>query len=518
MFNPIDPKNAPAAPFDLLDRAAIGYLCLPLIIFLAGWFEWWAALPLIACTTYALRSLIAKWPIGAPQFPVTALQLAVAGIVGCAWTVFGGIDHLVFTNSDWHIRDAVLHDLVVSGWPVGYGLLDGQESLLRAPVAYFLPAAIVGKAAGLPAAHLAMLAWTATGATLFLLQVVSLTRSRLAVAISVAAIVVLFSGLDIVGSLLNDGPRFRSDWNITTHLEWWAGSYQYSSMTTQLFWVPNHALGGWLLIGLLYRHDRSRQLDSTLPILFVAAALWSPLTAIGLVPFILWKVGAGLTRVYALRLLHPSVWVPALIVGLVVAAYLALDPGRIPKGLALVKGAAGETSLNLLRQAQFFLLEAGFLGIAILSIRRSSDVLLALVILAVLPFAYLGAGNDLVMRASIPSLAVLTIATCLTLVEENAAKRNLRKKAILSALLAVGAMTPIAEFARAVLLPTWPVNLRATLIGASCAGYPPHYVARLGGQAIGRLLRRPNQLSLGPMDREACYNPAIELMWRGHPL
>jgi hypothetical protein len=181
------------------------------------------------------------------------LQLGIAVVIGCAWTVFGGTDHLVFANADWHVRDAVLHDLVTSHWPVGYGLLDGMESVLRAPVAYYLPAALIGKLAGLSAAHMALSVWTAVGATLFLLQVLSLTRSRLGVAVLVAAVVVLFSGLDIIGNLLDDGPRFRSDWNVTTHLEWWAGTYQYSSMTTQLFWVPNHALPGWLMIGLLYR-------------------------------------------------------------------------------------------------------------------------------------------------------------------------------------------------------------------------------------------------------------------------
>jgi len=517
MLNPIDPKSAPATRFDALDQMAIGYLCLPLLIFLAGWFEWWAAVPLLACTAYALRPLIAL-PSGARYLPLTALQLSVAVCVGCLWSYLGGTDHLVFTNADWHVRDAVLHDLVDSRWPVGYGLLNGQESVLRAPLAYFLPAALVGKAFGLGAAHLAMLLWTAFGATLFLLQVLSLTRSRLAVALTVAAVVVFFSGFDIIGSLLNDGPRFRQVWNITTHLEWWAGTYQYSSMTTQLFWVPNHALGGWLLIGLLYRSDRSTRLDAVLPIVFISAALWSPLTAIGLVPFILWKLGTGLTRERIRQLLNLRVWAPACIVGVAVAAYLALDPGRIPKGLALVKDAAGGTTMNLLRQAQFFLLEAGFIGFAILSIRRSSDVVLALIVLAVLPFVYLGGGNDFVMRASIPSLAVLSIASCLALVEDSVASSSRRNKGILIGLLTIGAVTPVAEIARAIILPTWPINLQATLVGVSCASYPPHYIARLGDETIDHLLRRPDQISLGPLDREACYNPAIGLMWRGNPL
>ncbi len=518
MFSPIAPQTAPAGSFELLDRAAIGYVCLPLVIFLAGWFEWWAALPLIACTAYALRSLIAKWPRGPSRLPITPLQLAVAVIVGGAWTVLGGTDHLVFANADWHIRDAVLHDLVVSPWPVGYGLVDGQESLLRAPVAYYLPAAIVGKAAGLAAAHVSMLVWTAIGAILFLLQVLSLTRSRWSVAVTVAAVVVFFSGFDIIGSLLNDGPHFRSDWNITTHLEWWAGSYQYSSMTTQLFWVPNHALGGWLLIGLLYRDDRSTRLDSILPMLFVASALWSPLTAIGLIPFVAWKWVSSMRAERSWRLLHPQVWLPALVVGVALVTFLALDPGRIPKGFALAKDSPGGAVMSLLRQAQFFLLEAGILGIAILAIRRRSEVVVALVVLAVLPFAYLGGGNDLVMRASIPSLAVLTIAAGLALVADATEPHATRKKIILAGLLAVGAVTPIEELARAVILPVWPINTRATLIGASCGAYAPHYVARLSSAAIAPLLRPPNQLSLGPLDRAACFNPAIELMWRGHPL
>jgi hypothetical protein len=518
MFSRFEPNSEQITAPDPLDRTVICYLTLPLVIFLVGWFEWWAALPLAACTAYALRSLFARRPVGALRPPVSSLQLVIAVVIGCSWSVFGGTDHLVFANADWHIRDAVLHDLVICHWPVGYGLLDGMETVLRAPVAYYLPAALVGKVAGLSAAHVALSVWTAIGATLFLLQVLSLTRSRLGVAVVVAAVVVLFSGLDIIGNLLNDGPRFRSDWNITTHLEWWAGTYQYSSMTTQLFWVPNHALAGWLMIGLLYRDQGALGNDTMLPILVVAAALWSPLTVIGLLPFVIWKVGADMFRQVSLRLLHPSVWAPALIVGLPVAAYLALDPTHIPKGMALANDSAADATMAILRQAQFFLLEAGLIGFAILLMHRSAEVALALLILAVLPFAYLGPGNDLVMRASIPSLAVLTIGASLALIGKCADDRGLRKKVFLGGLLAVGAVTPVAEFARAAMLPAWPINLRANLIGANCGSFTPHYVARLGGEAITHLLRAPKRFALGHQRREDCYNPALDLMWRSSPL
>jgi hypothetical protein len=493
---------------------AIAYLALPLFIFLIGWLESWAAVALVACSAYSLRSLVAARARAAPRFLVTPLQMSVAVTVACAWSILGGADHVFFANADWHVRDAVLHDLVTSPWPVGYGTVDGLESLLRAPVAYYLPAAVAGKLAGLSAAHVAMGLWTALGATLFLLQVLSLTPPRLGVALAVSAIIVFFSGLDIVGSLLNDGPHFRSDWNITTHLEWWAGKYQYSSMTTQLFWVPNHALGGWLMIGLLYRNANNSAFDTALPICIVALALWSPLTAVGILPFVFWRLCRAAVDGRLWSLLRPHAWVPACIVGIFIAGYLVLDAGRVPKGLS-VAGRAGDVVLDLLQHAQFFLLEAGFLGAAILWIRRLPEVSIALLVLAILPIVYLGGGNDFVMRASIPSLAVLAIGACLVLFDAAAADRPLRKTLVLGVLLAVGAMTPIAEFARAVILPAWPINMQATLTGANCGTYSPTYVARLSGQVVNRFLREPHRQALGPQGPSACDNPAIDLMWQG---
>jgi len=505
--------SAPAflSSLDPLDRIAIAYLTLPLLIFLMGWFEVWAAVPLLACAAYALAPLAGRAP-GGTAMPITRLQLAVAIGVGCAWTVCGGTGHFVFANADWHLRDAVLHDLVIGQWPVGYGMLDGRESLLRAPIGYYLPAALIGKWAGLLAAHFAMAIWTALGATLFLLQVLSQTPSRLGIALGAAAVIVLFSGFDVIGNLLH-APRFITHWDITRHLEWWAGRYQYSSMTTQLFWVPNHALGGWLTMGLLCRARRGTPLEPLWPIILVAVALWSPLAALGTVPFVLWEVGDMMASDRSLHLSAPRVWAPALLVGLVVAAYLTLDSGRIPRGLTFGKSGTGIAgiALDLGRVAQFFLLEVGFIGIAILAIRRSRRVVLALGVLALLPLFSFGAANDLVMRASIPSLAVLAMGACLALCVAASSAAARAKKAVLVGLLAIGAVTPVQEFARAAVLPSWPINLDATLIGAACGGYPPHYVARLQGRAVEHLLRRPRVLPVSA-DPAACANPAFDLM------
>ncbi len=508
------PRSAPSVPtLPLLDRLAVAYLVLPLTLFLVGWLQLWAALPLLACVLYGARLLLAPRARGPDAHPVSRLHLTAAIVGGCAWTYLGGTAHFVFANADWFVRDAVLHDLVASPWPVGYGALDGFASLLRAPLAYYLPAALVGKLGGLMAAHYALAAWTAAGVSLFLMLVLSLVPSRTGPALVILGVVILFSGLDFVGNLINTGPRFLLYWHLEKHLEWWAGTYQYSSMTTQLFWVPNHALGGWLAIGLLCRERSGVALEATLPLVVVAATLWSPLTALGLLPFVIWRGVAALYRERSLALLHPLIWGPALLVGIVVAAYLTLDTGAIPKGITL-DGAHEEVISGLLRQTQFFLLEAGFIGMAVWSLRRSGQVALALAILAVLPLIHFGPYNDLVMRASIPSLTVLAIAAGLALLAGGDDPEAWKKKAILSGVLLLGALTPVSELARALRLPVWPVNTAASVVGVNCGGYPAHYIARLHGGFVVRLLRQPYLLALEPIVRSRCVNPAVMLMFK----
>lgn len=511
---------AEAPALGVLDGVAVAYLALPLGIFLIGWLELWVALPLLVALMYALRPLSAashEWRL---QRRLVGWQVALAIAVGCAWTSFGGTGHWVFANADWHIRDAVLHDLVAGAWPVGYGAKDGVPTLLRAPLGYYLPAALVGKAAGLAAAHVALAIWTAVGATIFLMQVLSLMPVRVGAALASVAVIVSFSGLDVVGTVLRV-PAAIEHWDVTKHLEWWAARYQYSSMTTQLFWVPNHALGAWLGIGLLCRQRGADAADALLPMTVVAVALWSPLAALGLVPFVLLRVWTVSIGERSSRLFHPRVWAPALAVGLVVAAYLTLDAGRIPKGWTLGHEGFGPAAIaqDLWRQAEFFLLEAGLLGLAILSIRRSAAVVLALCVLAVLPVVSFGGANDFVMRVSIPSLTVLAIGACLALFAgaATAAPGKLRlKQAVLVGLLLMGAVTPFQEFARAASLAAWPANLDATLIDAACGTFPAHYVARLRGQPIAALLRSPHALPVHAQapDQAAsgdCENPALRL-------
>src|SRR5476651_2025308 len=87
--------SARALPLPVLDRLVIAYLTLPLAIFLIGWLQLWAAVPLLACLAYSLRALLMPAAAGTQVVPVTRLHLLVAIAVGLAWTYLGGTAHFV---------------------------------------------------------------------------------------------------------------------------------------------------------------------------------------------------------------------------------------------------------------------------------------------------------------------------------------------------------------------------------------------------------------------------------------
>lgn len=483
----MNPPAAAAAPrqdrpLDILSAAALIYLALPVLIFLGAWFKLPVALVLAGTAAFGLRQALAGADLGRRD-GLPALPVALAAVAAAlAWSTFGGAGHFLFANSDWITRDAVLRDLTLSAWPPRYGSAGHADVILRAPIGYFLPAAALGAWLGVAAAHTILWLWTAAGVALFLLLLPLPERaSRLALAL---AVVVLFSGMDIVGWLaFEPRPPQAGD-----HLEWWARWFQYSSHTTQLFWVPNHALPGWIAAALFHRHWRAPEFPRFAPMLVAAIALWSPFAAIGMVPF--YALLAG-------RLLGTGDWkeirlgalLPALLILAVCALYFSLDIAAVPARMAM--RSPQQLAAFLSFYLPFIILECGLAILALYLLGADRRLLTAsFVALLILPLFQMGPGNDLVMRASIPALAMLCL---LALIELQRGELWARPAAasLLVAVLAIGAITPLEEFYRSLAAPRWAPDLRADLITASDGRPPLHYIARLNQPALAWLLKAP---------------------------
>ncbi len=478
-------SQGPWQGFDWLDRVAIAYLGLPVLIFLCGWLQWWAGLPLALLLLAGSRAL---WPgpdSGTDRSPISLAVGLLVVVVAVSWSALGGAGHLFFANFDWTTRDSVLRDLVLGAWPVGYGQVDGAPLLLRAPIGFYLPAVVLGKVFGLPAADPALLAWTAIGVALFLALAASRVASLRAATV-VVLVLVFFSGMDLVGTVLRGGLELAGNLRITDHLEWWAERFQYSSKTTQLFWVPNHALAGWIATALLVRHADRPEFARILPLLVALVPIWSPLTAVGFLPL----AGAWwlqqLVREWSLRLVDPVAVCAAVAIALVTGAYLVMGATTIPSGVTVQAGESMWTYLP--HYLQFVLLEGGILWLLLLALRVDILLLVAGLVLWILPFAAFGPGNDLAMRGSIPALVVLALAAASAVANP---ARALQRRVFwpIVVVLMLGVPTAVTEMARAVLEPVWKPDQSHSLVPNPEQGYPPHYATRLTGSPMQRLLR-----------------------------
>jgi hypothetical protein len=483
--------NKRSDPFsiDLVDRLSAAYVALPVLIFFATWFRPLIGAALILLVLFGLMPLFAA-SANKRCFGLSSAGLAVAIIVALGWTSLGGAGHFVYANSDWVVRDAVLRDLAVSSWPPGYGVLNGSDLILRCPVAYYLPAALLAKIIGPAYADFLLFVWTAIGVMLFFMMALSRLQKVWQLLLA-ATIIVFFSGMDILG-IMALGHSMPSP---AIHLEWWAQLFQYSSNTTLLFWVPNHALSGWIIAALFFKHWRNPQFLKFGPSVLALTALWSPLVTIGFAPF------AGFLAWHHLR--HgtwrdgwaPLSWLSAVGIFVTIAIYITMDGAGIRSGwtisLAMTSG-----EMMLLHHVFFILFEFGIITILLWRIRRDVLLIVAGVTLALLPLYTFGPGNDLAMRASIPALTILCLVAVDALCEIDLHDWS-TKDFLLVLCLLIGAVTPIHEIARALLFARWKPELGKSLVEVEKT-LPAHYVGRLNMPLLEESMRQPSSVPAFP--------------------
>lgn len=473
-----------ATGIDVLERVTCAYLFLPVLLFLPFFVDG-------AAVTLSLLALFGAWSTLRRRARTVAADISVPLVIALAllalsWVAMAGTGHLMYANADWVVRDAVLHDLSSDSWPPSYTDASGAPAFMRAPLGYYLPAALVGKFAGFAAANIALYLWTAFGWFLFALCACRLF-AKPTQRIACVLLLVGFGGMDLIGF----ATAYKALPALGDHIEWWMPYMQYSSNSTLLFWVPNHALPAWLCTALILRRWRQPQLALMTPLLATAVPLWSPLAAIGLFPFFLfglrWRKDARI-------LFSPATCLPFVPVALLIALYLGLDAASVPHAWQ-VRNFPNTTSF-LVNYGLFCLVEFGFLALVLAKIGKFDlPVRIAVVVLCLLPFYYYGPGNDLAMRASIPALCVLAFACARVL--GDAADRRTSWHAVLAIVLIVGAAGAAQEPIRTLLAKAWrpvaqslPQAVASQQPGA-VNPLPPHYVAHPDGSLASQLLRQP---------------------------
>ncbi|MBX3013968.1 MAG: hypothetical protein KF832_20770 [Caldilineaceae bacterium] len=413
--------------------ATLGYLTLPVFLFELGWLRTPWAISFMLLTAIGLGQTLAEF--GRTEALVVALDqwwqgvtrrgLLLTCLVCGGLVLISGVGGYGYQTGDWTKHEILLKDLSDYPWPVFYTYYDETVGLAYY-LAYYLPAALVGKVGGILLANQALVLWTLAGLILAVCWFSVLTARSLSMGLT---FFILFSGLSVVGFFLRfyvpvnwlaGAPDLNTaPWQ--THPALWAAAWQYSPHVRGLFWVPQHVLPGWLITGLILFVCSMTSARGSLLFLWSLSALWSPFITIGLLPLFVADLLPRPDSRFGTRLrAYLSVANGCgLLLFLLMACFYAtkLEPiapvlnQGMRVGISLVELArqAGWPR-TLFSYALFCLLEFGiFIVLDRDQALRTKPALrwaywLNFLWLAVLPLLILGEHNDLSMRASIPAL------------------------------------------------------------------------------------------------------------------
>lgn len=503
------PDDGPELPIP--HRLTLAYLVLPLIVWLVGWFEWWAGIPAAVLLTAGFRNALrGSW--WAPPQPAVVVLL----IVAVGWVLLTPAGGVVGPReddySDWFKHRALLSELGANAWPVrptnpldAYlpaNEVDAAAPLLRYYLGWYMVPGLAARWLGIEALNWAIPVWQWGGVALIVWLFTAGCRGWRETAAAVA-ILVCFSGMDLLRNVLLHGPDWV-DWSTAfsfdrgiwptvglsrSLVEWprFDGAWvylQYSANTTGLMFLPQHtvsaALGALLVVQM---SDRPRFLAVSVVVL-VTVVFWSPFVALGPLPLLAVPLFTHGLRPF----LRWQNLLPAPPVGLLLVAYLTGGAQEVPNAFLWEKYDAG-TLAKLL--PVFWLTEFGVLaallvwlrprpepdavarrsrsrnrkktreqppswsarGLAL--VRREPFLAASVATLFLLPVYSFGGYNDLPMNASKPAVIVLGYCCVRGIVafgrNRGGGKGATRRLALggLVGVLAVGAFTPLVEIVRA---------------------------------------------------------------------
>jgi hypothetical protein len=421
-----------------LQRISIVYLTFPFLLFLFGWLRLSIAIPISLIIIFTLYQLLKQSPISNLQSPITNYQLLLP--ITFAWLFFSGLGGYAFQNWDHHWRNAVFHDLINFNFPVYYSQPEsGPVKMLVYYVGYWLPSALVGKFFGWGIANLFLFLWSWLGIILVTLQLANFLKTS---PIKTTLLLIFFSGLDTLGVLFFP-QEYPTLFPPVTHLEIWSGNLQYSSFTTQLFWVFNQAIPAWLCIMLIMESNillfEKREQAPAQIFVWSLCFFFAPLASIGLFPYLLIEIFKNINIKSLFKRINSPILLSSIIIFLLSYFFFSANTAAQTRGFQFIP---------FTEFIFFFLLEGGILWLLLAPIKyRDPRWIVTGVLLIIIPFIQIGSGRDFVMRASIAPLFYLMILTAETIFSTNISKQL---RITLYALLIIGALTPIYEINRSV--------------------------------------------------------------------
>ena len=436
-------------PDKIIIMMAIGFIILPVVIFLLGWTNIiifiLGTVILTVTGIYVYKAVITEFTISIKEnigFWIVSIAIIVL------WCLFSGIGKFSYQTPDFKARNIFFHDLCYCSWPISFDMSKQPEYIqnllsnvksanLVYYYAWWLPVAALVKLfnLGMLASNILLQLYATIEVFLIYYCFLNIIKRYSYIALSA---LILFGGFDFWMYFIGNF-QFPN----MGHVEWWATYFQYSSNTTQLYWVFNSSLPIWLITCILIILPQNRIKAAWGALSFA----YSPFATVSMVFIVLVaifntkseKVSDKIKEMFS-------------VINIVTALFMLIILGSYYLQVN-IKGTSVDGFIFQVYPEQklfttylmFLLIEFG-LYFLVMGFEASKNrfYLITLVGLILTPFIKIGMYNDWSLKVPIPLLFILMMLVVKRYYLENTKKR---KYAILTVLF-LGYMTSMVELQR----------------------------------------------------------------------
>ena len=255
------------------------YLLIPSILFLLTWIHLWIGIPCMIFITFYTWKTFQGSDFSSNEFAIPLQNILFCLLISISLNYILGIGEFRPQTYDFQANNFKYYDLITNNLPVYYA---EQKTYLCYYTGYYLPSALLAKVFGIETCRYFSFVWSAFGMGLVFLWISTFTRKN---AVGLLVIVLLFSNTWLVIKLLIDFKYFQE------YLQpYYIQLNQFKLITLPLIknyaWATQHTIPACLGVCILIENFRYKTDLKFLLLMLLSTMFWSPLTALGLFPFV----------------------------------------------------------------------------------------------------------------------------------------------------------------------------------------------------------------------------------------
>ena len=393
----------------------LSYLLLPSVLFLLTWIHLWIGIPCVLMMLfYVLKTC--QPIIQNPSEKVISFSIILACLgISIAINFLLGIGEFRPQTYDFQANNYKYYDLITHDLPVYYSQ---QKTYLCYYTGYYLPTALLAKFFGIESARYFSFIWSVWGLWLVLLWIANFQRKK---PLFLILFVILFSNTWIAIKLMIDFKLFQE------YIQPYYFQINHFKLINETFiknyaWATQHTLpaclGACVLIHTFRKNETFKNLKYLL-IILLSTMFWSPLTAIGLFPFV-----GFLFIKNAQKLFKQVKWKDLRLMTMIIISFSPLILYFVSTEGIHVKNTefiwqTGVSEWWILYLIYVFI-NFGIWGIILQFYNNPSYSIwiIAVIVPCVIAFYRIGIYNDFNIRVAFPSFFILSILVGISLIEK----------------------------------------------------------------------------------------------------